>query len=456
MASGSSERTSAPAIRVTGRALDRRTLLRGLGACVALPWLGAMAPSARAALGTVAPPLAVRRTVFVYVPNGFQREQWKPARGKLRELPATLSPLDAWKRRIAVVGGLTQHHARANGDGPGDHARAAAAWLTGVQPLKAQGQMRLAQSADQVIADHLERATPFRSLQVGCEGPRLAGECDSGYACAYQSHLSWRSESTPATKETSPSRLFDRLFRGGDRTQSQAQRERRQSVLDFVRADTKRLERRLDGPDRDRLDAYLTGIRELEARVDNAVGLVDRVGDDRRPERPPAGLSEHAQQLYALLALALEVDATRVMTFLVTNEGSNHAYRDLGILEGHHGISHHKGEVSKRIELQRIEQHHTELFAGFVDRLASTRDGADDLLDSTAVVYGSGIGDGNRHDHHDLPIVVAGDMRGILRPGQHTVCPPETPMNDLHLALIRRVGREAESFGDSRGALGEV
>lgn len=446
----------APAVRTGARTLPRRTVLRGLAAALPLPWLGAMAAPARASLGLVSSPPAPKRLVYVYVPNGVQREHWTAPVGPLEHLPRTLEPLAPLRERLALASGLGQHHANANGDGPGDHARAAAAWLTGVQPLKAQGEVRLARSADQVVADHLAGATPIRSIQVGCEGARLSGQCDSGYACAYQGHISWRSATTPAHKETSPRRLFDRLFRGGDERLSATQRARRASVLDFVRADAKRLERRLDGPDRDRLDAYLTGLRELEARIEHSAALTTRVPDQARPSDAPDGFDEHAAQLFELLALALENDASRVATFLVTNEGSNRAYPDLEVDEGHHGLSHHKGEQPKQELLQRIEQHHARLFAAFLTRLANTPEAGTDLLASTTVVYGSGIGDGNAHDHDDLPLLVAGDLQGLLRPAHHTAFPPKTPMNDLHWSLIERMGARVESFGDARGRIASV
>ncbi len=446
---------AAPGIRV-GRALPRRSLLRGLGASIALPWLGAMAKPSRAGLGIVSAPVAPRRLVYVYVPNGVQRSDWKPTSASLENLPRTLAPLDGLQQRFSILSGLAQNKANANGDGPGDHARAAAAFLTGVQPLKADGQIRLARSADQVIADELEGATPIRSLALGGESERLSGQCDSGYACAYSTHISWRSSSTPAAKETSPRRLFDRLFRGGDEDISAAGRARRRSVLDFVRADAKRLARSLDGPDRDRLDAYLTGLRELEARIERSSELTGRVEDAARPGGPPDGYQERVEQLYELLGLALEHDAARVATFLVANEGSNRSFPELGIRDGHHGLSHHRGNGEWIAALQRIEQHHVELFAAFLRRLAETEEGGQDVLANTAVVYGSGIGDGDQHDHEDLPVLFAGDLRGITDTGQHVEYPEATPMNDLHLSLLRRFGVDSESFGDSHGCLGEA
>ncbi|MEO0652064.1 MAG: DUF1552 domain-containing protein, partial [Planctomycetota bacterium] len=233
-----------PSVRVA-RSLPRRTVLRGAGVALALPWLGTLAPAARGSLGLDAAPPPRRRMVYVYSPNGVQRAAWKPTLGPLETLSPTLEPLTPYASRVAVLGGLEADKANANGDGPGDHARAAAAFLTGVQPLKADGQVRIGRSADQVVADHLDGTTPIRSIQVGAEGTRLSGQCDSGYACAYSSHMAWRSATTPAHKENSPRRLFDRLFRGGDERLSEAHRARRKSVLDFVRGDAKRLSRDL-------------------------------------------------------------------------------------------------------------------------------------------------------------------------------------------------------------------
>jgi hypothetical protein len=442
----------APAVR-TARTLERRTLLRGAGVALALPWLAAFERPARAALGCPSPGPAPRRLVYVYVPNGVQREHWKPAPGPLAELPLTLLPLEPWRARIAVLSGLTQDKARANGDGPGDHARAAAAFLTGVQPFKAEGQVRLARSADQYLADVAGRSTPFRAVHVGGEGAQLSGQCDSGYACAYQSHLSWRSPTTPDHKESDPRRLFDRLFRAGDGGRSPAWHRRRRSLLDYVGEEATRLGGQLGGDDRARLDDYLTGVRELEQRLQRAAALEAAVGDELRPTAAPNGFGERVEQLYELLVLALRQDATRVATMLVANEGSNRAYPEAGSPEGHHGLSHHQGDPEKRAVLQRIEQGHLTLWAGFLARLAASPEGERDLLASTAVVYGSGIGDGDAHDHHDLPILLAGE--GVAHPwlGQHREFAPETPLNDLHLTLLAGCGVFPESLGDGRGPL---
>lgn len=442
----------APGVRTGRPLLSRRAILRGSGALLALPWLAAMAPRARAGLGLDAAVSGPERLLYVYMPNGLQDEWWRPAElGPLRSWPETLAPLEPLARRITVVSGLDHHHGYGNGDGPGDHARASAVFLTGVQPLKADGRIGLGPSADQLIADAIGDLTPLRSLQVGVEGARLSGQCDSGYSCAYQGHVSWRDATTPAHKETSPRRLFDLLFRSGDEVLSSERRARRRSVLDFVAADAKRLERRLGGADRDRLDAYLTGLRELERRIDDDSKLAEAVPDALRPGDVPSDSGEHLDQLYGLLALAFEHDATRVATFMLSNEGTNRAYPELGSNEGHHGLSHHRGDRQKQLALQRIERFQVERFAAFLALLESVSDGAHDLLARTTVVFGSGISDGDRHQHRDLPIVVAGDMRGILRPGQHVRFAPGTPMNDLHLALMHRMGLRAERFGDARG-----
>lgn len=448
----------APRIVMAGEAsLARRTLLRGAArgaaALFCLPWLEAMWPSARASLGAPSAPAAPKRLIWIYVPNGVQREHWKPEAGPLAELPSILEPLAPWRERLQVLSGLTADKARANGDGPGDHARATAAFLTGVQPLKADGQVRLGISADQVVADAIEGQTPWRSIAVGCENARTEGQCDSGYACAYQSHISWRGETTPVFKETRPTRLFDRLFRGGRSELGDAERARQRSVLDLVGRDLERLSGRLGNADRAKLDEYATGLRDLERRLERLAEASRSAPALAAPEGDPSDLAERIELFHELIALALRLDLTRVATFLVTNEGSNRVYRELGQQEGHHSLSHHQGDGDKMAQLARIDRFHTERFARLLALLAGAAEGERDLLASCAVVYGCAIGDGDRHDHHDLPILLAGELGGALRPARHVAYPRETPLNDLHLALMAAWDVRPTHFGDGSGPL---
>ncbi|QDU67582.1 DUF1552 domain-containing protein [Engelhardtia mirabilis] len=438
----------------TKSALSRRTLLRGLGVGLALPWLEAMAPATRSSLGLTSPDPAARRLIYVYVPNGVQPGAWFPStEGPLAELPPTLAPLSPYLDTLSVLGGLECDKAKANGDGPGDHARASAAFLTGVQPLKADGQVHLGPSADQIVADALAGTTPMRSLAVGCEGVLRSGQCDSGYACAYSTHISWRSETTPALKEFRPGPLFDRLFRGADSELTNAERARRRSVLDFVADDAARLQRRLGSADRAKLDEFQTGLRDLEQRIARLASANAAVPDELRPQDPGSDLGEQARVMSDLIALALAQDLTRTVTFMLLNEGNNRPYRELEIDEGHHGLSHHKGDAASIDKLARIEAFHVEQLAYLLGRLRATTEGDGSLLDAAMVCYGSGIGDGNRHQHSELPILLAGGGAGTLTPLGYRRFPDRTPLNDLHLALMERMGVQPERFGDGRAPL---
>ena len=439
-------------------ALNRRTLLRGVGTALSLPFLEAMLPKSARAL-TLSEALAPTRVAWLYVPNGIHMPDWTPSEeGALRSLPWILEPLAEHKDDLQVLSGLTHDKARANGDGPGDHARAAAAFLTGVQPLKTDGQVRLGVSADQALANRVGEATRFRSLVLGCEGGRNSGQCDSGYACSYSHNISWISETTPAGKDTSPQLVFDRLFRGGMSAENAAvaaEREaRRQSVLDYVRADAARLERKLGSADRRKLDEYFSGVRELERRLE----LVrdergPEVGDELRPQGAPADYAEHIRLFADLLVLAFRTDSTRIATFLIANEGSNRPYPMVDVPEGHHTLSHHGSEAAKLEKIRRINRFHVEGLAHFLRGLDAARDEGGRLLDRCMVVYGSSIGDGNRHNHHDLPFLLAGGGNGSLRPGRHTRWPQNTPVNNLHLALLERMGVRLPQFGDATGTL---
>ncbi len=435
------------------RTLDRRTLLRGAGVALALPWLESLAP-ARARAG--ASPL---RFLFVMTPNGAQMEQWTPpAEGVLASLPPSLQPLEPWRAQLLVLSGLAHDKARANGDGPGDHARAAATFLTASQARKtADSDLYAGVSLDQLLASELGTRTRLRSLELGTEAGRLGGQCDSGYACAYSSNISWCGPSQPAAKETDPRLVFERLFSDGPRGESAAARAerlaRRQSLLDSVRADVQALEPRLAAADRRRLDEYLSGIRELERRIEAAEaqrtlappGLAE-------PGGIPASFAEHARLLGELLALACATDSTRIGSLMLANEGSNRSYPELGAPEGHHELSHHGGDAAKRAKIAAIDRHHVELFAHLVWRLASWPEGEGSVLDHSLVLYGSAIGDGNRHNHDDLPLLLVGRGGGV-RSGRHLRVPAETPCANLFVSLLALAGAPRAAFGDSNGAL---
>lgn len=449
---------------LTKKALDRRTFLRGLGTAVALPFLDAMTPAwaaAPARSGGVTP----RRLSFVYVPNGIIMEDWVPKTdGAAFELTPVLKPLEAHRNRFLLLSGLAHKNGRALGDGPGDHARAAASFLTGVHPKKTEGaDIRNGISVDQVAAHAIGKETKFASLELTLEGGGMVGNCDSGYSCAYSNSIAWRSDSTPLPPEVNPRAVFERLFGDGEildrETRLKMSRQDR-SILDFVRADASRLNLKLGAGDRRKMDEYLSSLREIEERIQLSEKQALEQAKSGKPEvlpkfdRPmgiPVTFEDHAKLMFDLQVVAFQTDSTRVITCMVGREGSNRTYRSIGVPEAHHGLSHHLNNAEKIAKLSKINQHHATLFAYYLDKLASTPDGDGTLLDNSMVVYGSGLSDGNRHLHHDLPVLVAGGGGGTLKPGRHVKFAAETPMTNLYLSLLDRMGLKPETLGDSNG-----
>jgi hypothetical protein len=365
-------------------------------------------------------------------------------------------PLNPWRKEFSILTGLTCHTARANGDGPGDHARAAAAFLTGLQPLKAEGAVRLGPSADQVAAQAIGHETPLRSLQLGCEPAGNAGQCDSGYACAYSGNISWQDETTPASKEIHPRVLFDRLFRAGDGDPAgrAARYDRQRSVLDLVREDARTLDKLLSSQDREKLDEYFQGIHELERRLnfmEEEGGM--SIPDEARPFGTPPIFRAHVRLLIDMLVLAFQTDSTRIATLMFGNEGSNRRYPEIGVLGGHHTITHHKGEQEMVKQVQTINRLHMEEFAYLLKRLRENELDDTNLLDSTMVLCGSGISDGNRHDHHNLPLLLAGGRDLGMDHGRLREYPVETPLGNLHMELLSRLQVETDPIGDATGRL---
>jgi hypothetical protein len=438
--------------------MPRRGFLRGLGTAVALPWLECMAPAlaAPAAASGAGHP---RRMAFVYIPNGANMADWTPAAlGADFELPATLKPLAAHRKDVLVLSGLAHDKARPNGDGPGDHARASATFLTGCQAKKTQGaDIKVGASVDQVAAAKIGRATRFASLELGCDRGQQTGNCDSGYSCAYSFNISWRNESTPNPPETNPRLVFERLFSNGAGSESAERRARRelgqQSVLDFVLEDANRLKSQLGATDRRKLDEYLTAVREIEGRIERAERFVAEVPAERKPTGIPKEYEQHLRIMFDLMVLAFQTDATRVATFIMAHDGSNRPYPFIGVPDGHHDLSHHGGNEDKKAKIGRINQFHMTQFAYFVDRLKSVREGDGTLLDNCMVVYGSGIGDGNRHNHDNLPVLLAGKGGGTIETGRHVRAEKETPMTNLYLSMLDRVGVNVPRLGDSTGRL---
>ena len=441
------------------RTINRRAVLRGAGVAVCLPWLEAMLP--RVALGAAAAK-APLRLAFLYVPNGMHMPDWTPDKeGAGYDIKPTLEPVAHLKDRINVLSGLTLDGARAHQDGGGDHARSAAAFLTGAHPKKTDGaDIHNGVSIDQAIAQAVGDQTRFASLELGLEGSSQAGSCDSGYSCAYSSNLAWRNPTSPLAKEMDPSAVFDRLFGSGDAKEdnktSEVRKNRRKSVLDFALNDAKKLQNELGAADRRKMDEYLYAVRDIENRLVKSEKL--RIGEDGIPNYPrPAGvpreLDEHCKLMLDMLALAMQTDSTRVATFMFANEGNNRGYPELGAPEGHHDLSHHGGSAEKQSKVAKINRFYAERLAYFLDLLASIHEGDSTLLDNSLIVYGSGISDGDRHNHDELPILLAGKGGGRVHSGRHVRFSKETPMCNFYVWMLSQFGIRADSFGDSKGTV---
>lgn len=440
--------------------LPRRTFLKGLGTVVGLPWLECLQPRAFGeAVAAAVPGASSVRMAYVFFPNGVIIPAWKPEKeGADYELTESLKPLEKLKGQFNVLTGLAQRNGYDLGDGAGDHARSAASFLTGAHPYKTAGaNIRAGVSADQIAAAHIGRQTLLPSLEVGIEGGRSAGSCDSGYSCAYSNTISWKSPTTPMAKEINPRNVFERLF--GERGADPKLRERRQffrkSILDAVADDARRLQGTLGQTDRRKLDEYFTGLRELEVRIDQAARFAQQQPPELAvPEGVPKDFETHVRLMYDLLVLAFQTDSTRVATFMLGNEGSNRPYTMVGVKEGHHTLSHHGNEEEKTSQLRKIDHYLVSQFAYFLERLQSIKEGERTLLDNSMIVYGSGLGDGNSHQHHDLPILMAGGGGGTIKTGRHLVYSTNTPLNNLFLSMLDRAGVAGiDELGDSTGRL---
>jgi len=439
---------------ITGKHLHRRTFLRGIGAAIALPMLDAMQPAFAA---VTEPPV---RLAFTYIPNGVTMKAWKPATtGADYELTRILQPLERFRNDLFVLSGLDHHNAESLGDGGGDHARAGACYLTGVHPKKTAGaDIQSGISVDQIAAKALDSTTRLSSLELGCEDSRTVGGCDSGYSCAYTNSISWRAPQTPMPPETNPRVVFERLFGDQDFTLTPEARARkaaqRKSILDLVNNRAQRLAQDLGPADRHKVDEYLTGIRELEQRI--ALAEKDQhqfTPDMETPAGIPAAFSDYVKMMYDLQVLAFQSDATRVSTMLFGREASVRTYGEIGVSDPHHPISHHRNMPETIEKITKINTYHTSLFAYFLEKLRSTKDGDGSLLDHSMIVYGGAICDGNSHSHWDLPVLLAGRGDGQLKPGRHIAYPKGTPMTNLYLSLLERMNVKMDRLGDSTGQL---
>lgn len=441
---------------VTKKHLSRRTFLHGVGATIALPYLDAMTP----AFASAEKP--VTRAAFVYTANGIIMKDWTPAEtGNSFSLSKTLSPLKRFHDQTVVVSGLNHKNGEALGDGPGDHARAGASWLTGAHPKKTRGaDIRNGQSIDQAIAQKIGQTTPLPSLEIGLQDVRMVGGCDSGYSCAYSNTISWSSPTTPLPYETNPRRIFERLFGDGETTDPEAramQLKQNRSLLDFVLQDTQRLSPKLGASDRSKLSDYLDSVREVERRIQNVEQReAAELPTLDRPEGIPPSFEDHLKIMSDLIAIAFQADLTRVVTFMFSREGGNRAYPSIGVPDAHHGLSHHQNDPVRMARLQNIDQYHVEMFSYLLGKLRDSTDEAGSILDNSLVLYGSSLSDSNAHLHDNLPTVLVGGGSGKLKGGRHLRVSDETPMANMLLSIADGLDVPIKSFGDSSGKLPDI
>ena len=444
---------------VTKKAISRRTVLRGMGTAVALPLLDAMVPALTAQVKTPASPL--RRLGVVYHPNGVIYHNWLPTgTGRDFTLSRTLAPLEPFRDQLIVVTGLSSQQAEALGDGGGDHSRASGTYLTGVHVKKSDSIVENGISMDQIAARALERQTQLSSLQLTADDNSLVGACDVGYSCAYSSTLSWLTPTLPLMAENNPRVVFERLFGSSDSTDGQVRASRlRQdkSILDSVMARVKQLQQKLGPSDNTKLTDYLESLRDVERRIQKAEEQKDRQGPDvDQPAGIPDGFEPHVQLLYDLQVLAYQSDLTRVITFMYGREQTGRPYPQIGIPEPHHPLTHHQNDPSKMEKCTAIQLYHVALFASYVEKLRATPDGDGSLLDHVMLVYGGGISNSDRHTHGPLPTLLMGGGAGAFKGGRHLVYPEDTPLTNLQLTLLDKLGVPIEKLGDSTGQFREL
>ena len=444
---------------ITKKCLPRRTVLRGLGASLALPLLDGMMPAFAAIRNTAANP--VRRFGAIYVPNGVEMRAWTPTAppGTALELSPVLQPLAQVVEQVNVLTGLADNVAiPREGEGVGDHARAASTWLTGVHVKKTEGaDIRAGTSLDQIVAQAFGKETQLASLELAIDSVEVLGACDQGYSCAYVNTIAWRTPTTPLPMENSPRAVFERLFGATDSTDLQSRLARiRQdrSILDFVTDEANGLNRALGAGDQLKLAQYLDAVRDVERRIQKAEEQSDRdIPVVEQPVGIPGTFEEHCRLMFDLLTLAYQTDLTRVSTFMFGKEVSGRSFPEIGVPGGHHGYSHHQNDPENLAMLAKVNTHHISQFAYFLEKLQSIPDGDGSLLDHSLFLYGSGISDGNLHFHLDLPTVLAGGGGGHVNGGRHLRYASETPLSNLHMSVLDKLGLPVETFGDSTGTL---
>ncbi len=439
---------------LTKKALPRRRFLRGAGASIALPLLDAMVPAMTAQAKT--PASGVRRLGFVYIPMGSNISMWTPpGKSDLSELSPTLSPLESVKDQVTALTNLELKNAY-----PGTHATSNAAFLSAAKAKWTEStDYHLGTTVDQVAAKQIGQETQLPSLEMAMDLLKTVGQCDNGFACVYQNNLSWSSPTTPLPAEAHPRLVFERLFGdGGTTAERRAALRRKASLLDFVNEDISRLQGELGGADRAKVGEYLDTVREVERRIQRAEADAadNRLPDLDRPIGVPVEYADHAKLMFDLQVLALQGDVTRVISFQLARETSNRTYPEVGVPDPHHPTSHHGNRPEKLAKIAKINRFHVSLFAYFLERLKATREGGGTLLDHSLYLYGSGMGNPNVHDHTNLPILVAGGAAGRMKGGRHIRYREATPLANLHLTMLDKVGVRLDSFQDSQGKIDEL
>jgi hypothetical protein len=441
---------------ITKKALPRRTFLKGVGTALALPLLDAMIPSLTALADTPADPVRLRRLGFVYVPMGCDVSRWTPPGGEtLDELSPTLSSLEPVKKHIAVISNLELRNAY-----PGTHATSNCAFLSAAKAKRTEStDYHLGTTVDQIAAQKIGQNTQLPSLELSMDLSSMVGQCDNGYACVYQNNLSWSTPTTPLPAEAHPRIVFETLFgEEGGTAERRASLKKRASLLDSLTEEFVRLQKLLGPADRNRVSQYLDSVRDVERRIQQAeaVGGENPLPDVDRPVGVPEAYADHARLMFDLQVLALQGDITRIVTFQLAREASNRTYPEIGVSEAHHPLTHNNGDPEKIAKVAKINQFHVSLFAEFLKKLQGTPEGNGTLLDHVLYLYGSGMGNPNIHDHVNLPIVVAGGAAGNMRGGRHISYREATPLANLHLTLLDKVGVQLDAFADSDGKITEL
>lgn len=440
---------------VPQRSLSRRTVLRGAGVAFALPLLDAMIPALMAQDRTPANPAKLRRLGFVYVPMGCDHSRWTPAPDKkLEQLTPILSPFEPVKNQISVLSHLELKNAW-----PGTHATSNASFLSAARARRTESNdYYLGTTVDQIAASQLGKDTPIPSLELSMDLIAAVGQCDNGYACVYQNCLSWSSPTTPLPPEANPRVVFEQLFgEGGSAADRKSALRRRASLLDSVNDEFTRLKKSLGPEDQQRIEEYQEAVRDVERRIQKAEQSAgDQLPDVERPVGVPASYRDHARLMFDLQKLALQGDMTRVVTFQMARETSNRTYPEIGVNEAHHPLTHHGNDPEMIAKMAEINRFHVSLFSEFLQVLGKTPEAGGTLLDNVLYLYGSGMGNPNLHDHTNLPIVVAGGAAGAFRGGRHVTFQNSTPLANLHLTLLDRVGIPMEQFADSTGRFDEL